>query len=331
MCNPKLAVILATDTYPTIRPVLERWRRQTVREQIELVLVAPTEDAVGDGLAYRSEFASVKVVVDPVDDLSLARAAGIRAATAPFIFVGETHSFPEPAFAEVLLASFDGPWSAITPSFGNANPESLASWAAFLSDYGRWAQGLSPRELPEAPVYNAAYRRLLLTGLGDKLERALCQDDELWILLREGGHRAYFEPQARIDHANVARLGEWIRQRFLTGLLIASRRVRRWPLARRVLYAGGVFLIPAVLLSRTLPAAWKMARSGRLPWAAISVLVVGEFIKTAGEFAAYVGFSGDGAERAMHEYELHKLSYVGWVRPLAGSNPNEQPLGDTGD
>jgi len=330
MNDPKLAVILATDTYATIRPVLERWRRQTVREQIELVLVAPTEEAVSDGLGYRNEFASLKVVVDPVHDLGLARAAGIRTATAPFVFVGETHSFPEPTFAEVLLAAFDGPWSSITPAFGNANPESLVSWAAFLSDYGRWAEGLAARELPEAPVYNAAYQRLILTGLGNKLERALCQDDELWILLRERGHRAYFEPRARIDHANVARAREWIRQRFLTGLLIASRRVRRWSWARRVLYAGGAFLIPAILLSRTLPGAWKMARLGRLPWVAIAVLAAGELIKTAGEFAAYIGFSGDDAERAMHEYELHKLSYVGSVR-LDGSNPHDQPVGDTGD
>ena len=314
MHTPKLSVILATDTYATIRPVVECWRRQTVREQIELVLVAPSTAAMSDGFVHRNEFAGLQVVEDPVHDLGLARAAGIRAATAPFVFVGETHSFPKPAFAEVILAAFAGPWSSITPAFGNANPESLHSWAAFLSDYGRWAEGLSARELPEAPVYNAAYRRVVLTGLGNQLERALCLDDELWILLRAGGHRVYFEPLARINHANVARVGEWARQRFLAGLLIASRRVRRWSLVRRVAYAGGAVLIPAVLLSRTLPGAWKMARMKRLPWAAIPVLAVGELIKTAGEFAAYVGFPGEGAERAMHEYELHKLSYVGNVQ-----------------
>ena len=47
-----------------------------------------------------------------------------------------------------------------------------------------------------------------------------------------------------------------------------------------------------------------------MPWRTIPLLLLGEFIKTAGELAAYLGFSGDSAERAMHEYELHKLAYV---------------------
>ena len=42
----KMSVILATDTYATIRQTLARWRQQTLREQIELILVAPSENAV---------------------------------------------------------------------------------------------------------------------------------------------------------------------------------------------------------------------------------------------------------------------------------------------
>ena len=87
--------------------------------------------------------------MDPVNDLAPARAAGILAATAPIVFVGETHSFPDSKFAEVLLAGFSGPWTSITPAFDNANPDSAMSWAAFISDYGRWARGLPAGEIRE--------------------------------------------------------------------------------------------------------------------------------------------------------------------------------------
>ena len=109
-------------------------------------------------------------------------------------------------------------------------------------------------------VYNAAFRRASLLQLGERIIHSLTRDDEMWINLRAAGHRVYFEPRAVIDHANVSGFFEWVRQRFLTGLMIASRRVQRWSILRRMVYIGGSFLIPVVLISRILPGAWSMAR-----------------------------------------------------------------------
>lgn len=310
MAEPALSVILATDKYETVRRTLERWRRQTLRKQIEIVLVAPSEASVKGAEVLKDEFAAVRVVVDPVDDLAPARAVGIRAAAAPIIFVGETHSFPNAQFVEVMLEALSGEWTSITPAFENANPDGAMSWAAFLSDYGRWASGLPPGEIAEGPVYNAAFRKAPLLQMGERLVHALTRDDELWATLRKAGHRVYFEPRAVLEHANISNFFEWVRQRFLVGLLIASGRVERWSMFRRVVYIGGSFLIPLVLLRRVVPGVVSTARSKRLPWTVIPLLVFGEFIKAAGEFSAYLGFSGAPAERAMHEYELHKLSYV---------------------
>lgn len=162
-------MILATDTYSTIRPVVERWRQQSVRKKIELVLVAPSAAAVSPALEHRDEFGNLQIVEDTVTDLAVARAAGIRAATAPIVFVGETHSYPQPGFAEALVTEFSGPWSSVAPAFGNANPTGILSWAGFLSDYGRWVDGLPAGEISETPVYNAAYRLAVLLELGDRL------------------------------------------------------------------------------------------------------------------------------------------------------------------
>ena len=310
MSDSQFSMILATDTYETIRPVVERLRRQTIARQIELVLVAPSTDSVEQALAHQQEFSAVRIVEHPTHQLAPARAAGIRAATAPVVFVGETHSYPQPGMAEALLKAFDGPWAAIAPAFGNANPKSVLSWAGCLSDYGRWIDGLPAGEVSEVPFYNAAYRRSVLVGLGDRLPHAISHGDELPVTMKAHGHRTYFEPAARIDHVNVAPLADWVRERYVAGMLIASHRAQRWSLARRLFYIAASPLIPVVLTRRVLPGTWQTVRRLGLPLMTVAAVVFGMIAKAAGELLGYAGWTVDAAERQMHEYEMHKLAYA---------------------
>src|SRR5262249_23234055 len=139
--EPKLSIILVTDTDATIAHVIERLRRQTVRDQIEIVLVAPSGSAVEEAMAYREEFAAIRVVEHSLENLALARAAGVQAASAEWVFIGETHSYPRPDMADCLIRHASSPWSVLTPAVCNANPVNLWNWVAFLIDYGIWADG----------------------------------------------------------------------------------------------------------------------------------------------------------------------------------------------
>ena len=260
MSEPKLAVVLVSDTYPTIRPVIDRLRRQTVRDQIEIVLVAPSAAAVRGVMTHREEFAGIRILENSATNLAVARAAGIRAATAPFVFVGETHSYPHPGFAEALIAGFSGPWSTVVPAFGNANPNGVLSWAGFLSDYGRWLAGMPSGEISDFPIYNAGFRRSVLLALGDRLAPAFAHGDELCIALRAACHKAYFEQAARLDHVNVASLRHWVTERFVAGVLTATYRSSRWSLGRRALYVLGSPMLPLVLSRRVLAGVWRTMR-----------------------------------------------------------------------
>jgi hypothetical protein len=309
--EPKLSFILATDTYATIRPVIERLRRQTVREQLEIVLVAPSSESVSEVMAHRDEFAAVRIVEDPVRDLAPARAAGIRAASGKFVFVGETHSYPQPGLAEGLLRHYSGPWSVITPAFTNANPKPGLSWAGFLSDYGGWVEGMPAGEVARIPIYNAAFLREALLALVDRLAPALSHGDELCLALQRAGHKAYFEPEARLDHVNVAPLAHWAKERFAAGIMIASSRARRWSYARRLFYALAAPLIPAVLCWRVVPGVWGTMRGKGLPVSVAFWIAAGMIVKAAGEFTGYLGVPAGNWESLMHEYEVHKLAYAG--------------------
>src|SRR5262245_4657222 len=235
--GPCLSVVLVTDHYRTIRRVISLLRAQRARSQMEIVVVVPagqplTSDAGLDG------FGGVRCVeVSSIIPLGPARAAGVRAATAPVVVIGETHSFPQAGWAEALIEAHTRPWAVVVPAFSNANPDSALSWAAFLRDYGPWVDGLPAGEIDFLPPYNTATKREVLLGFGDRLERMVAQGDELSTALRSAGHRVWFEPAARIEHANVARPWSWVVQRYLVGRVIASGRAERWSRSQRLLYA----------------------------------------------------------------------------------------------
>jgi hypothetical protein len=303
-------VVLLTDTADTIRPVVDLLRRQTVRDRLELVILAP-EDADLEGVALETDgFAAVRTVTGSLDHLERGRAAGVRAATAPLVFLGETHSFPQPGWAEAVLAASHGPWGVVTCAMGNANPSSPLSWAAYLADYGRWGEGGSDAEIREAPLWNVTYRRDDLLALGDRLEEALSFGDELPLALRARGVRYRMASGARLDHLNVSRPGAWLDERFLSGLLVGDRRARRWSPLRRALYVAASPAIAAVLLRRALPGYRRAARLAPLPRGTLPALAVGTVVRTAGEVVGYVRGAGDRAQARMEEYELHKARYA---------------------
>jgi hypothetical protein len=306
-----MSVVLVTDSYATIRPVIDCLRAQTVRDELEVVLVGPLGDGLHRAGADLDSFAAAQVVEcgSPIA-LGEARAAGVRAASAPLVFIGETHSYPHARMAETLIRAHSGPWAAVVPGFANANPDGAPSWAAFLLDYGAWVPGVAAGEIGHAPIYNASYRRSVLLEFGDRLGSALRIGDEMSIGLRARGHRIHFEPAARIDHLNLSAPAASLRERYLAGLLIAAERTRRWSWRRRFLYLCGAPLLPAVYLSRVRAGVRAQRRDARVPVGAFLMLLVSAFVKAAGEMIGYARGAGPAAEPRMLEYELHKVGYA---------------------
>jgi hypothetical protein len=282
-----------------------------VREQLEIVLVSPSAPALAPALGSREEFAGMKIVEHPVDDLAPARAAGVHGASAEYVFIGETHSYPHPRMCETLMQHFGSRWAAVMPAMDNGNPQMSTSWAAFLSDYGRWAEGLPVGVTASVPIYNAAFRRDALLELGGRLANAFGLSDDLVKSFRVGNHQVYFEPAALLDHLNVAPYGHWVIQRFAVGMMVGRIRSMDWSLARRLGYVIGSPLIPVVLWRRILPGVRGSFRLQRWPLSTFFWITLGLAIKSCGELLAYAGVPADRSVRRNHEYEMNKLAYSG--------------------
>jgi hypothetical protein len=290
---------------------VRRLSAQSVVSKLELVIVTPRPEALRQEAADLSEFAALLVVgVDGLVPLAAARAAGVRAATAPVVFLGETHTYPHDGWAEALIDAHAGDWAAVVPGFGNANPAGTLSWAAFLTDYGAWLSSLEPREVSRIPTYNTAYKRPALLEFGPRLDLVLATGDELIVDLRAAGRRFAFQPSTRIEHVNVTRPSAWLVERYLGGLLTANSRMERWSLGRRLLYAAGSPLIPAVVLARVARGVASARRAHGVPLAVYPALLLGALVSAIGELVGYLGGPVARAERRMTEYEIHRLRYL---------------------
>ncbi len=310
--SPTLSVVLPTDDFETIAPVLSRLTEQTMAGEIEVIVTTPDRAATEGALSFRDKFGDLRVVeVTTLVPLAHARAAGIQAARAPFIFLGETHSFLHADAAEILVAKVkEGPWSMATPGFENANPGTILSWSAFLAAYGGWSRVLPAGEIAGAPVYDVVYRREVFAELGPELENALSEGEVLRETIRRNGHRIFFEPRAGIDHLNIQAPGAWIDEHFLLGFTIGWRRARRWSVGRRLFLVAASPLIPFLLTARAWRGLRSTGRKERMP-AGVTLFVFLVFlIRAFGELLGYLGLSAAGHEHRLSRYEIRRTDYV---------------------
>ena len=306
---PELSVILVTDTYARVEVAIESWRTQSAADRIELVLITPYVEELRSQTEAISGFHSIQVVhTASIDSLAPARGIGVRHATAPYVFIAETHAYPDRELAATVIKALSGQWSVVVPGFTNANPEWTLSRAGFLSDYGAWLKDLPPGATDRTPSYNAGFRRSVLLEFGDRLDHAITFGDELYLGLKERGHKACFNPAVTINHVNLRRIGPWLHERFLAGVLIGGYRSARWSWFRRIAYAGGSPLIAFVILSRVQSGVREATRREPKPVLTTMAIVLGAFVKAAGEFRGYLAGTGTTADHIMTRYEIRKLS-----------------------
>jgi hypothetical protein len=308
--TPALSVIFATDRYETIRRTVAYLRAQTVRERIEVVLVAPSTEQLALDQADVAAFSNVRVVeTGRLASLRTPKAAGIFAATAPWIVLAESHCFPQRRWAEALIDAHRQPWAAIGPAVGNANPDSMVSWSNLLIDYGPWLAPHPGGPIDDLPANNTSYKRALLLGYGEALGALLDAETVLHADLRAKGHRLYLEPAAITLHLNVSRLSAWLPERFYAARVFATARAQRWSVLRRLAYVGGAPLIPIVRFKRILADVRRAGRQRELLPRVLPALVVGLLASAFGETVGYVFGKGEGVQR-LTEYELHREAYV---------------------
>lgn len=307
---PALSVILATPaSFSVIRKVVSHLQRQTVRDRLELVLVASSRGALELDEAMMEGFASHQVVeIGDMGEIGRANAAGIRRATAPVVVLAEDHCFPDADWAERLIETHKGPWAAVGPAVRNANPGSAVSWADLFIGYGPWLEPVAAGEADFLPGHNTSYKRELLLEYGDRLDSLLGAETLLHWDLRSRKYHLYLEPRARVAHTNFSLWSSWLPVQLLNGRAFAGARRNGMTLPVRLLYIVGSPLIPWVRLARVIRATKASALRSRL-LTTTPALVIGLLLDGAGQLLGYALGPGDSVGR-LAGFEFARVNHV---------------------
>ena len=305
------AIVITPDTLGTVTRTLECLRAQTVRDELEIVLVGPQaaiREAEASGLA-RAFGGFQSVAVGALELTSEARAAGICAASSPVVVLTEDHSWPEPGWAEALLRAHRNGCAVVGPAVQNANPHSVLSWANFLVEYSEWMFPCSTTTIAHLPGHNSWYRRDVLMALGPDLARQLEAESLLHWRLHAAGTRLSVAPDAVTRHLNFSQLWPSFGVRLNSGRLFAGMRRIPWPRWRSLLYAGGSVLIPPLRFSRIIRRVRQPGRAALVPWRSYPLAFVLLGIDAAGECLGYLFGPGRAAEN-ISAIDFHREAFL---------------------
>jgi hypothetical protein len=231
-----------------------------------------------------------------------ARAKAARSARAEIVAYLEDHCYPEPAWAEALVAAYRGPWASVGYAVGSANPRTLGSRINHLAQYGQW---LSPRPGRAATLAgnNVSYRRAALFELNADLDAMLGADYNIHASLRRRRLVLASEPEARVRHENEESVLSACRSGFVYSRQLGHERalVERWRRSQRFGRAAGILVGgPLTRLAGLVRA--SVRHPGRLGRIVIYLPgILAAYMSSAiGESVGYLLGPGSATERLMY-------------------------------
>ncbi len=309
--SPAMSVILVTpDTYDTIGRTVQHLKAQTVIDQIEVIIVAPSVEKLNlDGRQLNGFFKHHVIETGRIKSMAQSYAAGIRKAGAPVVAFVEEHSFPDKRWAEALIKAHSQPWAAVGPVMLNFNPDSMVSWSDFLLAYGPWMNS-SPRGIVDhLPGHNSSYKRSVLMDYGEELEAMLEAESILHWDLRNKGYKLYLEPEAQTSHMNFELLSSFICAHFHNGRIFAAARSRLWPCLHRLLYTVCSPVIPIIRIKQILRYARRSTMSRKVLPNVMPALILGLIASASGEMTGYAAGAGVSRQK-MTNFEFYRTRHL---------------------
>ena len=308
-----MSVVLVTPhRYDAIRKTMEHLVAQTVVDQLEIVIVAPSAAALIVDAGALAAFGWLRVVeVGEIKSTGRAIAAGVREATAPVVTYAEEHAYPAPGWAEALIKAHCQSWAAIGVALANANPGNMVSWASLFTDFGPWVEPAQAGEIDHLPWHHTAYKRALLLDYGPELEAMLETENILHKDLQARGHRLYLESAAKTNHVNISLLSSYIAAEFNGARMSAANRAQsaKWSTFRRLLFICRMPFMPFIRLERVVRHIFRSGREGELLPRILPALIVGLVADALGQLTGYAFGPGHAAQRRV-SFELNRCQHT---------------------
>ena len=309
---PEMSVVIVTpNDYAVIRRTIRFLRAQTVKDRLEVVIGAPSRAQLGLIESDLAGFHSHKVVeVGEIRILTEAKVATVAESSAPIVAFAEDHCYPEPGWAEALIAAHRKEHAAVGPLMRNANPATALSWTGLFLHYGCCIQPVLSGPCTNLPWHNTSYKRRLLLDYGSELASMLMVEGILFDDLRAKGHTLQLEPAAQTNHVNISIFSSWILHAFWGGRLFGAMRARKkkWPVWKRLICIAGSPLIPVMRIYKTAQRLREVGKGALLP-RMIPALLAGLLPHVVGQVTGYAVGLGHAEERYSF-FEMNRFLHV---------------------
>lgn len=293
----------------TIARSLESLAAQRTSVPHEVVVVDSSDDGTA-GIVAR-DFPWVRLLTsDERLHPGAARNRGVAASRGEILALLDADTEAEPDWIErVVEAHRIHPAPVLGSCVDNANPESWAGWAYYLSAFSRWmpesGRGSRPplseaRPVEDLPGNGMSVARWAFERHGPFLEEGLCTDTLFCWRVRSAGHEILLLPGLHVRHLNPSEVGAVLARRVRHGRIFARRRVQelRWPPTRTALHLLTSPLLPPVLLWRR---GRDVVRAGRYRKAFLLALPLVAAAVSAWSFGEAVGYARELLHRSADE------------------------------
>src|SRR5688572_5279987 len=307
MTTPQLTFVLLTpDNFETLRKTVACVARDPRSRDVELLVVTENPESLNPDPEAIANFHSLRILPAKLDSGSgMARAAALRAASAPVVVFGEDHCFPQEGWVDALIRAHSEPYAVVGPVVMNANPSNLVSWADLLMGYGPWLGPGRSTEKDHLPGHNSSYKKDVLLTIDEELPAMFEAESTLHWRLRSMGHRLYQESKARVAHTNFDNWGVWLSVSYHSGRVFADTRALEWSRVKRLVFAAASPLIPFVRQWRHL----RQAVEAGLPLSLVArvapVLFIGLIADAAGQCTGSATDAGN-SRATLVEWDFHR-------------------------
>lgn len=305
------AIMVMPRSFHFLTASLSCLARQSIKDQIELVIVHRAAYHSGIDAAAGDGFHSVKLIsMDRVPTVAAGFVAGVAAASAPVVALVEDHVFLHPQWAERVVEAHRQGCAAVVPKMTNGNPATVASWANFLTCFCEPFAVRTDGPIESGPGHNTSYKRAVLHSYGDDLQSLYQSERNFHYRLRQDGHAIVAAPRAELAHVNISIPRKVLAHAFFGGVLFGQYRSVNMSLVERLLRTFGVPLVPPLRcwrIARTLGFRQLVNPDG--PRAALLVAPILLIAHATGEVAGYWRLVPH-VEAHYEHYELHRVECI---------------------
>jgi len=299
--------------FRSIQPTVRALSAQSVRENLELIIVATKEKAATIDREQLKDLGAFQIIeVDSLPSGAFGWARGIRAARAPVVVLSEDHSFPAGNWARTLIdAHAEDDYFAVSPAVDNGNPQTCTSWANFLLSFVEWYAPDRPATVVAGAGHNTSYKRdVLLAECGENLEAALNPERVLHLDMTARGKKILLDSRTSVAHVNISLPTAYFGMSYAGGRVFGGARAANWNVARTLFYAMLFPLVPFIRLRRLLgylntPEKRRKAKFMR----SLPLIMIGLFCHAFGEAVGYMAGVGNIIPTYTN-YELHRPDFV---------------------